>query len=256
MDAGSEFVASYLDAWNQHDAAGVAGHLSAGGTYCDIPTQQQLNRDKFVAHLKDYFSQDSNCYNLVGEVLSGESSIAFQYIVCPHGQEGEGNGWMGAEFITMEGESASLIEDYYRDPSLALPDGSGVVRSQRYEKSGLSEAGLKELLANLLNAMEGDQAFLDSHLSLPDLAGKLDCSINHLSQAINEGHGVSFFDFINGYRVQEATNILVREERTAPSILDVALEVGFNSTSTFYSAFKKTTGQTPAQFRRQSLKKG
>jgi AraC-like DNA-binding protein len=255
MDVGSDFVASYLDAWNQCDAAGVAEHLAKGGTYCDVPFQQQLSRDNLVAYLKDYFSHDSNHYNLVGEVLSGENSIAFQYLVCPDGREDKGAGWMGAEFITMEGESASLIEDYYRDPSLGLQNGSGVASSQRYEKSGLSAAGQKDLLANLTNAMEGDRAFLDSHLSLPDLAAKLGCSINHLSQAINEGHGVSFFDFINRYRVQEATNILVREERAAPSILDVALEVGFNSTSTFYSAFKKTTGQTPAQFRRQSLSK-
>ena len=101
--------------------------------------------------------------------------------------------------------------------------------------------------------MEKEQLFLDSHLSLPELATRLGCSINHLSQAINEGHGVSFFDFINRYRVQEATNILVQDERASPSILDVALAVGFNSTSTFYAAFKKSTGLTPAQYRRESL---
>lgn len=256
MNLGSDFVASYLDAWNQHDPVGVADHLAMGGTYCDVPTHQELNRDKLVAHLQDYFSRDTNCYTLVGEVLTGESSIAFQYRACQDGQTDKGAGWMGAEFITMEGESASLIEDYYRDPSLDFHHESRVVNSQRYEKSGLGAVGLKDLLGRLMQAMEKEQAFLNSHLSLPDLASKLDCSINHLSQAINEGHGVSFFDFINRYRVEEATAILARQEQTDPSILDVALEVGFNSTSTFYSAFKKTTGQTPAQFRREALKRG
>jgi AraC-like DNA-binding protein len=256
MNVSSDFVASYLDAWNQHDPVGVAEHLAMGGTYCDVPTHQQLNRDKFVAHLKDYFSRDTNCYNLVGEVLTGEGSIAFQYRACQSGRTDKDAGWMGAEFLTMEGETASLIEDYYRDPALEFHNESQVMSSQRYEKSGLGAVGLKDLLDRLLGAMENEQAFLDSHLSLPDLASKLDCSINHLSQAINEGHGVSFFDFINRYRVEEATAILACQEKTDPSILDVALEVGFNSTSTFYSAFKKTTGQTPAQFRRESLKKG
>ena len=250
----ADFVASYIDAWNQHDPAGVVEHLALGGTYCDIPRQQQLSRADMVSYLRDFFSHDTNCYTLVGEVLTGEKSIAFQYLAQPEDQDGTG-GWMGAEFITMDGESAGRIEDYYRDPALlsrGLRRGS---TSQRYAKSGLSNAGLQAVLARLVDVMEKDQAYLDSHISLPDLATRLGCSINHLSQAINEGHGVSFFDFINRYRVQEATNILVQEENRNPSILDVALSVGFNSTSTFYAAFKKATGKTPAQFRRESLEK-
>ncbi|AQA19588.1 AraC family transcriptional regulator [Halioglobus japonicus] len=248
----ADFVASYIDAWNQHDPAGVAEHLAKGGTYFDIPTQQQMNRDDLVRHLKQYFANDTNYYTLVGEVLSGESSIAFQYRACPDGENGEG-GWMGAEFITMDGEGAGLIEDYYRDPELVSRRRSGEAGGSRYAKSGLNPAARQAVLTRLLDAMEKEQLFLDSHLSLPELATRLGCSINHLSQAINEGHGVSFFDFINRYRVQEATNILVQDESASPSILDVALAVGFNSTSTFYAAFKKSTGLTPAQYRRESL---
>ena len=101
----------------------------------------------------------------------------------------------------------------------------------------------------LSEAMDRERVYLESHLSLPQLAGMLGCSVNHLSQAINEGHHVSFFDFVNRYRVQEATRILASGANESISILDVALQVGFNSTSTFYAAFKKATGRTPAHFR-------
>ncbi len=251
----ADFVASYFEAWNQRDPDGVAQHLSHGGTYFDIPAQAQLSRDDLVDYLTEYFRRDSNRYVLVGEVLSGEKTIAFQYRACPAGEEGDDLGWMGAEFITMEGDSAGRIEDYYRDPSLKSLQPGSAVRGQRYAKSGLSQAGLRAVLARLINAMEKDRLYLDSQLSLPQLSEQLGCSINHLSQAINEGHGVSFFDYVNRYRVQEATRILSREGGVAPSILDVALAAGFNSTSTFYAAFKKATGQTPAQFRRQAAEK-
>jgi AraC-like DNA-binding protein len=79
----------------------------------------------------------------------------------------------------------------------------------------------------------------------------MDCSVNHLSQAINAGFGVSFYDYVNGYRVRQAADILCCGDTESNGILDVALAVGFNSTSTFYAAFKKITGQTPAQYRRE-----
>jgi AraC-like DNA-binding protein len=245
-----DFVESYFAAWNRHDPRQVAEHLASGGTYCDIPAQQQLARDEFVSHLREYFRQDTHCYTLVGEVLTGQDTIAFQYRVSPQDHSSPDTAWMGAEFITMNGDSAIRIEDYYRDPALAGRVAAAPAEKQRYAKSGLSPAGLRAVKVRLVEAMEKEQVYLDSHLSLPQLAAILGCSVNHLSQVINEGHGVSFFDFINGYRIRDATRLLSSGAETPASILDVALAVGFNSTSTFYAAFKKVTGETPAKYRR------
>ncbi|MEP6389504.1 MAG: helix-turn-helix domain-containing protein [Halioglobus sp.] len=250
----SEFVESYFDAWNRHDPKQVADHLSRGGMYFDIPSQQVIAQEELVSHLRDYFRQDTHCYTLVGEVLAGESTIAFQYQVSPEGDEDSAVSWIGAEFITMEGDSALKIEDYYREPQLIGRVASGPHHSKRYAKSGLSASGLRAVTVRLSEAMNVERVYLDSHLSLPQLAAMLGCSVNHLSQAINEGHGVSFFDFVNRHRVAEATRILAAGDNENASILDVALQVGFNSTSTFYTAFKKATGQTPAHYRRSQEK--
>ena len=158
----ADFVASYFEAWNQHDPDGVAQHLSHGGTYFDIPAQAQLSRDDLVDYLTEYFRRDSNRYVLVGEVLSGEKTIAFQYRACPAGEEGDDLGWMGAEFITMEGEGAGLIEDYYRDPSLESRARSEQPGRARYAKSGLSRQAQRNMLEQLLGLMEKDRVFLDS----------------------------------------------------------------------------------------------
>jgi AraC-like DNA-binding protein len=63
---------------------------------------------------------------------------------------------------------------------------------------------------------------------------------------------MNFFDFINQYRVEEAKKLLADVE-TKRSILDIALMVGFNSTSTFYTAFKKFTGDSPVKFRKMNV---
>jgi AraC-like DNA-binding protein len=249
MGAPEDFVASYLEAWNHHDAERVAQHLGEDGLYCDMPRQEELTGDALVAHLIDYFSSDDYRYELIGEVLSDAGTVAFQYRVVPLDPDSGAQGWSGAEFVRLDGSVARQINDYYRVPGAAqraaLPAGG-----RRYAKSGLSEDAMRRLLASLQHAMVDNKVYLDPELSLPKLAGELGCSVNHLSQAINAGHSMSFFDYINQFRVEEAARMLRQEDCRFPAILDIALSVGFNSTSTFYTAFKKSTGQTPARYRR------
>ncbi|MEQ8801316.1 helix-turn-helix domain-containing protein [Haliea sp.] len=251
----TEFVRSYIEAWNAQDPTRVAGHFAAGGTYHDMGELRQITRRNLITHLEEYFSRDSSRYTLVGEVLEGRETIAFQYLASPTGDDLQVSGWMGAEFITLDGDRATRIEDYYRDHLLLARERCAAARNERYAKSGLSPAAREALLQRLGEAMEGERVYLNSMLSLPQLAESLACSINHLSQAINEGHGVGFFDFVNHYRIRDAMRILSLPT-ACPGILDVALDVGFNSISTFYAAFKRATGKTPAQFRRESLRAG
>jgi AraC-like DNA-binding protein len=246
---GRDFVESYFDAWNQHDAKGVADHLAENGIYCDVPVQEQHSRQQLTAMLNASFAEDLQQYQLVGDVLTGENTIAFEYRVSVLGEEG----WLGAEFITMLGDTAGNISDYYQLSDLArTTESSPAIRSvQRYAKSGLSPWHFRQLGRQLGALMSApSNLYLQADLTLPQLAEHLDCSVNHLSQVINAGFGKSFFDFLNGFRIREATRLLTATSAADAAILNVALAVGFNSTSTFYSAFKKVTGQTPAQFRK------
>jgi AraC-like DNA-binding protein len=63
---------------------------------------------------------------------------------------------------------------------------------------------------------------------------------------------LSFYDFVNGYRVREVQQRLVGPDGARYTYLALALEAGFASKSTFNAAFKKLTGVTPSDYRRAS----
>lgn len=103
------------------------------------------------------------------------------------------------------------------------------------------------ILARLDTLMREQKPYLDSSFSLPDLAQQLNTSVHVLSQTINEGLGKSFFEMTAAYRVEEAKHRL----KTQPHVKveEIAEQVGYNSKSSFNTAFKKFTGQTPSEFR-------
>ena len=257
----TEFVESYFAAWNHCDAKGVADHLTTDGIYCDVPQHVQRSQDELVSTLSQFFSSYKHRYELIGEILADKDTIAFQYQVCPldRGEPSSPGTYRGAEFMTLHGDAAMTITDYYDIPGMAEPSGisritSGEVRKHKYAKSGLNGEQLLVYKNRLEQFMQAQQAYLQSDLTLPKLAEAVDCSVNHLSQVINSGFGMSFFDYLNQYRVGHARELLAGHGGHNNAILNIAFTVGFNSNSAFYAAFKKCVGQTPAQYRRTQLK--
>ncbi len=121
---------------------------------------------------------------------------------------------------------------------------------KRYEKSTLTKIKADEYLDKLIKIMEGEKPFLESNLTLQKLADALNIPPHHLSQIINERTNQNFFDFINGYRIEEAKLLLCDPRGDILTILAIAEEVGFNSKSSFNVAFKKYTSMTPTQYKK------
>ncbi|NAS13908.1 helix-turn-helix domain-containing protein [Poritiphilus flavus] len=96
-----------------------------------------------------------------------------------------------------------------------------------------------------------NQRFLDPNFSLEKLAGELHLGASTLSRIINQQAEKNFPDYINTLRVEEAKKLLKDDEFSAYTIVAIGLECGFNSKSTFYSAFKKFTGLTPTSYRKE-----
>ncbi|MFH1943439.1 MAG: AraC family transcriptional regulator [bacterium] len=122
-------------------------------------------------------------------------------------------------------------------------------RKEKYDQSSLCDAKKQEYLNRLQNFMRSSKPHLQSTISLPDLARRLSIPRHHLSQVINESFNLNFNDFINKYRIDDALALLQDRSNHNGTILEIAYQVGFNSKSTFNSAFKKHTGQTPKEYK-------
>jgi AraC-like DNA-binding protein len=244
----SKFVESYFDAWNHHDPEGVAEHLSDDGIYCDVPEDRLRSPAELIVSLNKFFANFRHRYELIGEIQKSQDTVAFQYRIYPFESERYATNpvsYRGAEFITLRGDAAMTITDYYDVPIQE--------RNNKYAKSGLTADQLQAHMQRLDHIMQSQKAFLRSDLTLPVLADYVGCSVNHLSQVINSGFCSSFFDYLNRYRIEHAQQLLSEADSRSSAILNIAFEVGFNSNSAFYSAFKKFVGQTPAQYRRAQI---
>lgn len=113
-------------------------------------------------------------------------------------------------------------------------------------KTKLSQNGDLE---RVLKTVEADKPYLDSDLNLSELSYKVALTPRELSELLNGSIGVHFFDFINGYRVEHAKKLLL--ESPNRSIIQILHDSGFNSKSSFNTAFKKHTGTTPSAYRSQ-----
>ena len=96
--------------------------------------------------------------------------------------------------------------------------------------------------------MEQEKLYRETDLTLQNLADKIQLPSYQVSQAINEGMKMNFYDLVNGYRVEEAKRLLLDEKNKNFTILSVGFEAGFNSKTTFNTVFKKFTGLTPTEF--------
>ncbi len=124
--------------------------------------------------------------------------------------------------------------------------------SKRYSRSGLEGLNLDEIKKKLSDLMEKEKLFAEENISLIDLADELSISSHQLSQFLNEQMNMSFYSFINHHRIKETLRIF--NDNIDKTVLSIAYEVGFNSKSSFYSAFFKFTGKTPNQYKKSILK--
>lgn len=105
----------------------------------------------------------------------------------------------------------------------------------------------QEKAAQLVNQSWSEQWFKQSKLNIEQLAGYMATNETYVSRMLNIGLGVNFNQFINQQRVQHAKQMI--KETPDYSLLEIALDSGFNSKASFIRAFKRFEQMTPSQFK-------
>lgn len=118
------------------------------------------------------------------------------------------------------------------------------------EQSTLAEQKHNEELVKLRKYMVEKKPFLNPSLTIQDVSNELEIPVRDLSLLINHQIGQHFYDFVNTYRIENAMGILKDDTKNKVTILEILYQVGFNSKSSFNTAFKKHTGITPTIYRK------
>lgn len=130
-----------------------------------------------------------------------------------------------------------------RPPAASAGETSAPARSLR----NLPPERVPALRERLQRLMSEQALYRDRELSLGGLAQALAASPHQVSELLNHELGCSFFDYINRERVAAVQRGL--REQPAATVLDLALEAGFNNKSTFNKAFRRVAGCTPTEWK-------
>lgn len=172
-----------------------------------------------------------------------------------------GLGEMRAWIVTLDGFAFLFCTCWYLFAALNNPEFFRGINSQfkpiadavsKQKSPPAIDEEKNRQIESLKDFMIEKEPYLDSSLTIQDLAEQLKMPVKDLSALINLYMNKHFFDFVNEYRIEKAKEILKDPLQKELTILEILYKVGFNSKSSFSSSFKKYTGKTPTDFRKDS----
>ncbi|MFT3826602.1 MAG: helix-turn-helix domain-containing protein [Chitinophagaceae bacterium] len=122
----------------------------------------------------------------------------------------------------------------------------------KYQHKKVDDDEAAVLLQKLEQEIISKAIFKNTELTVGELAKAINLSSHQLSQLLNDNQGQNFTSYINEYRINEACKMIAANHPF--SLEAIGYEVGFNSKSTFYAAFKKITGTTPSVYKESLVK--
>jgi len=126
-----------------------------------------------------------------------------------------------------------------------------LLNNQKYSGKRIDSTEAAILSEKLENIMNAKSLYKNPNLSLQDVSQEMNISTHQLSQFLNNNLNKNFTSFVNEFRIKEACKIITSNDKL--TLESVGYDVGFNSKSTFFSAFKKHTGTTPLNYQLQAL---
>lgn len=119
----------------------------------------------------------------------------------------------------------------------------------KYQTTAASEEQIDQIFSKLMQLLINEKQYKNGDLTLKLLSKQMHITPQTLSMVINTKNNTNFNNFINHYRIEEAIAMFKNSEFKNHTIASISFDSGFNSISSFNTAFKKHTKSTPTAFR-------
>jgi len=155
-----------------------------------------------------------------------------------------------ASTITLMMISVFFVGDRFPELTTTVADDIlETIEKKKYEQSHLKQVDIGDVTMRLKQLMTEQKQYRNEYIDLAGLSSDIGLNGHQLSQLLNDHLNTNFNSFIKGYRIEEAKILLSSDNKH--TITQIAFDVGFSSSSTFYKAFQNATGIAPGQFRKQ-----
>ncbi|MDG1996960.1 MAG: nuclear transport factor 2 family protein [Emcibacteraceae bacterium] len=247
-------VEQYLSYWENTDIDGLMSMYTHNMKYHDMPSGEIVEYADLNQYIKDTFDLFQNYSVKLNQAVVIEGNSAFLYwtqsfVSSDTGRNVKVN---GVELIVFEGDLIKSVHEFYEfqtTGSVLMPSPGTDSYLEKMMKLGLTKDMMENISNELSQYLKDDQPYLEPDLTLLTVADHLGYTRNQISFVINHALGTTFYDLINGHRIDHAVLKMKMQDNNL-SILELGFDAGFNSVSGFYNAFKKQTAKTPAQFLR------
>ena len=139
------------------------------------------------------------------------------------------------------------VQRHVREEEARRREAEEARKAAMYQHSRSSQEENRRLLRALRTLMEVERPYRQADLRVADVARSLGSTPNKVSQMLSQYAQVSFYDFINDYRIEEFKRRALNDRYAHLSTLAIAETCGFKKT-TFYVAFAKKESCTPAEW--------
>jgi AraC-like DNA-binding protein len=116
----------------------------------------------------------------------------------------------------------------------------------------LPDDAVEAALGLLKKAMEEEQLYLDTTLTLQVVATHTGLAPKTISAVLNQHLHKNFNEYVNGYRVNLFKEKLLQADAAQLTFAGIAYDCGFSSPATFQRVFKQLTGMSPSEFRKNA----
>jgi len=250
-------VDRYLSYWREADIDGLMSMYDTDVQYHDMPSGDVIGYGDLKQYILETFAFTANETLKLKNAVYLDNGSAFVYLTQSLASEDKGQSVTvnGVELITFSSGFIVSVHDFYDYQDSAQDNEKVSPKDEQAEqmvKLGLTDELIAELGRDILIYFDQHRPHVNPDLSLSMVADALGYTRNQISYVINHGLGETFYDLVNTRRVDHVIEQM-SSANSASSILELAINAGFNSMSGFYNAFKKQTGTTPVKFRKDKL---